>query len=164
MHFKISLSPMEKKLLVIIMLLISSQAFAQYQGQSRLMQSYEVASSSGYFGLSIGGEIFPIHNLSIAPSITFFIPPTGNARGFDLNLRYYFTEESLQLYGLLGYGNYVRATESNPSIKTAFNSANLGIGALIKLREEIGINPEIRYQAGDRKELIFRLGFVYFIN
>jgi hypothetical protein len=164
MHFKISHSPMGKKLLVIIMLLISCQAFAQYQGQSRLMQSYDIASSSRYFGVTIGGEYFPIHNLSFAPSITFFIPPTGNARGFDLNMRYYVTEESFQFYGLLGYGNYVRATESNPSIKTAFNSANLGIGALIKLREEIGINPEIRYQAGDRNEFIFRLGIVYFIN
>jgi hypothetical protein len=155
---------MGKKLFVILLIAINSKAYAQYQGQGRAMHGYEIGSSSGYFGMTFGAEYFPMHNVSFAPSVTFFIPPSGNARGFDLNMRYYVTEGSYQLYGLVGYGNYVRASESNPPIKTKFNSINLGIGSLIKLRDEIGINPEIRYQPGDRKEVIFRLGFVYFIN
>lgn len=155
---------MEKKLLLLFLIVINTHAFAQYQGQGRVMHGYDIASSTGYFGMTFGGEYFPVHKLSFAPSVTFFIPSTGNARGFDLNMRYYLTEGSLQLYGLLGYGNYVRASESNPVSKMKYNSANLGIGGLIKLREEIGMNPEIRYQPGERNEVIIRLGFVYFIN
>jgi hypothetical protein len=155
---------MKKTLLVLVLSLVGCQAIAQYQGQSRAIQGYEIRSSSGYFGLTLGAEYFPLNNISFAPSVSFYIPATGNAWGVDLNARYYFTEESIQMYGLLGYGGYTKSSESNPANKTRFNSLNLGIGGMIKLRDELGINPEIRYQPINRKEFIFRLGIVYFIN
>jgi hypothetical protein len=35
---------------------------------------------------------------------------------------------------------------------------------MLKIRDELGFNPEIRYQPIGRNELIFKLGVVYFIN
>jgi hypothetical protein len=155
---------MNKQLLIIVLMILNFKVYAQFQGQTRVIHGYEIPSTSGFFGMTFGGEYFPIHNLSVAPSVIFYIPASGNARGFDLNMRYYVTEGTNQVYALIGYGNYIRASESNPVVKTTFNSINMGMGALFKLRDEIGINPEIRYQPGDRREFIFRLAFVYFIN
>lgn len=139
-------------------------AFAQYKGQWRGIHAYEITSVNGFFGMNFTGEYFPLNYFSLAPSITFFIPATGNARGYDLNARYYFTEKEKQWYALLGYGYYKRVYEFNTEGSVTYNSINLGAGGMIKLRDEIGINPEIRYQPIGRNEVIFKLGIVYFIN
>jgi hypothetical protein len=155
---------MKKAVLIILFLLSYNFAFAQYKGQIRVIHGYEVPSDTGFFGMSFGGEYISVNRLSIAPSVTFFLPATGNARGFDINARYYFTEESVQWYGLLGYGKYVRVFEFNPIGRKSFDSINIGTGAMIKLRDEIGLNPEIRFQPYGRNEFIFKLGVVYFVN
>jgi hypothetical protein len=155
---------MKKILLIPIFLLIGFSAKAQYKGQLRFIHSYEMTSVKGFFGINFGAEYVMLNYLSLHPSVTFYTPATGNARGFDLNARYYFSEKERQWYGLLGYGHYTRVFEFNPEGIRRHNSINIGGGGMIKLRDEIGINPEIRYQPIGRNEVIFKLGIVYFIN
>lgn len=101
---------------------------------------------------------------SIASGFTIYTPATGNARGFDVNARYYLTEKTKQWYGTLGYGHYTRVFEFNPEGIRRHNSINIGAGGMLKFRDELGINPEIIYQPMGRNEIIFKLGVVYFIN
>jgi hypothetical protein len=155
---------MRKIIVVVLILIFSHSAKAQYKGQWRAIHAYEMTSGKGFFGMNFTGEYFPLNYFSIAPSMTFFLPATGNARGFDLNARYYLTEKQRQWYALLGYGHYTRIFEFNPKGSLRFNSINLGAGGMIKLSDEIGLNPEIRYQPIGRNEFIFKLGVVYFIN
>jgi hypothetical protein len=155
---------MKRILIILVFFMISYSSYGQYKGQWRALHGYEIPVQTGFFGMNFTGEYFPVNYLSIAPSFTFFIPATGNARGFDINARYYFTEKERQWYGLFGYGHYVRVFEFNPIGRESFNSINIGAGGMIKLRDELGINPEIRYQPIGRNDLMIKLSVVYFIN
>lgn len=155
---------MKKILTVILFLFVSGFAQAQYKGQWRAIHAYEITSVDGFFGMTLEGEYFPLNYFSFSTSISAYIPPTGNARGFDINARYYLTEKARQWYALLGYGHYTRIFEVNPRESMKIHSINLGAGGMIKLSDEIGLNPEIRYQPIDRNEIIFKIGVVYFIN
>jgi hypothetical protein len=155
---------MRKIVIVVLFLIFSNSAIAQYKGQWRGIHAYEMTSGKGFFGMNFTAEYFPLNYFSLAPSMTFFLPATGNARAFDINARYYLTEKQRQWYALLGYGHYTRIFEFNPIGSLKYDSINLGAGGMIKLNEEIGLNPEIRYQFGSRDEFIFKLGVVYFIN
>lgn len=153
-----------KRLLVICALFfISTEGFSQYKEQWRVLHGYEMSANDGIFGLGFAAEYFPVNYFSIIPQFTFFIPEFGNARAFDINARYYFTEKEKQWYGLMGYGHYTRVFEFNDMEKVRFNSLNIGGGGMIKLNDEIGLNPEIRYQVG-RNDLVFRLSILYFVN
>jgi hypothetical protein len=154
---------MNKILLIAVFLFITTASYGQYKEQIRVMHGYEMGVDKGFFGMNFSGEYFPLNYFSVAPTFTFFIPATGNARGFDINARYYFTEKERQWYGLLGYGHYTRIFEFNPIGRQSFNSLNIGGGGMIKLSDEIGINPEIRYQVG-RNDLLFKISMIYFVN
>ncbi|ERM81852.1 hypothetical protein P872_08940 [Rhodonellum psychrophilum GCM71 = DSM 17998] len=138
-------------------------ASAQYKGQQRIYYANEYAINAGFFGMNFTGEYFAFDNVSIVPSYSIFLPKKGKASGVDVNIRYYFTEEKLQFYGLAGYGYYTRKFEAIPNERLNFNSINIGAGGIIKLSDELGINPEIRYQT-DRNDFLLKLGVVYFIN
>lgn len=155
---------MKKCSLLIILFFIFSGLQAQYKGQWRAIHAYEIPGDKPFLGLNFTGEYFPVNYLSIVPSFTFFTPATGNARGFDINARYYLTEKEREWYVTVGYGFYRRVFEFNPIGRFDFNSLNLGAGGMIMLSDEIGINPEVRFQAFGRNALVFKLGVVYFIN
>lgn len=155
---------MKKILTVVILLLVVITAEAQYKGQWRAIHAYEIPGDTPFLGMNFTAEYFPSNYFSIAPGFTFFTPATGNARGFDINARYYLTEKEREWYVTAGYGFYRRVFEFNPQGRFDFNSLNLGAGGMIKLSDEIGINPEVRFQAFGRNALVFKLGVVYFIN
>ncbi|UJP63775.1 porin family protein [Mongoliitalea daihaiensis] len=155
---------MKKISLLILFLLVSSGIHAQYKGQWRAIHAYEIPTDTPFLGLNFTGEYFPLNYFSIASGFTFFTPATGNARGFDINARYYLTEKEREWYVTAGYGFYRRVFEFNPIGRFDFNSLNLGAGGMIKLSDEIGLNPEIRFQAFGRNAMVFKLGVVYFIN
>lgn len=155
---------MKKILIVITFFFIVFSANAQYKEQLRFIHAYEWTGDRGFFGMNFGVEYFFLNYLSVHPSFTFYTPATGNARGFDINARYYFTEKDKQWYALVGYGHYTRVFEFNPIGKLRYNSINLGAGGMIKFRDEIGINPEIRFQGFDRNAFIYKIGIVYFVN
>ncbi len=155
-----------KKIFFVLLFLVNlaTTSFGQLQGQLRGIHAYELTSPRHLFGINFTGEYFPVDRFSVAPSFTVFTPAQGNARGFDLNARYYFTENDVQLYGTAGYGYFVRLSEETPVQRTRMNAVNIGLGGMLKLRDELGFNPEVRYQTGQRDTIVFKLGFVYFIN
>lgn len=155
---------MKKIFIIIALVLFSLDGFAQYKEQWRAIHAYEIPMTTGFFGMNFTAEYFPLNYFSIVPSYTIFLPATGKASGFDVNFRYYLTEKEKQWYGLLGYGYYLRRFEFNPEGRRRTNSLNIGAGGMIKFNDELGINPEIRYQPIGRNELLFKLGVVYFIN
>ncbi|MFD2200747.1 hypothetical protein [Shivajiella indica] len=155
---------MKKIIIVVFILIFSHSVKAQYKGQWRAIHAYEMTSGKGFFGMTLEGEYFPLNYFSLTSAVSFYIPATGNARGFDINARYYLTEKARQWYALLGYGHYTRIYEFNPKGSVKYDSINLGVGGMIKLIDEIGLNPEVRYQPIGRDEFIFKLGVVYFIN
>ena len=155
---------MKKIILVLVFFTFSHLVFAQYKNQVRGIHGYEMTSGKGFFGMNFTGEYFPLNYFSLAGGFTIYTPATGSARGFDVNARYYFTEKERQWYGTLGFGHYTRVFEFNPEGIRRHNSINLGAGGMLKLRDEIGINPEIIYQPMGRNEVIFKLAIVYFIN
>lgn len=154
---------MNKVLLVFVFLLISFSSFGQYKEQFRAMHGYEMGVDKGFFGMNFTGEYFPLNYFSVASSVNFYTPATGSARSFDINGRYYLTEKERQWYVTSGYSHYVRVYEFNPIGRESFNSLNLGGGGMIKFNDEIGINPEVKYQLG-RNDLLFKLSIVYFVN
>lgn len=155
---------MKKILTIICLVFVAFSASAQYKGQYRAIHAYEIAYDKPFFGLNFTGEYFPLNYLSVVPSFTLFVPATGNARSFDLNARYYLSEKEKQWYVTAGYGFYRRIFEFNTEGRFDYNSLNLGAGGMIKLRDELGINPEVRFQAFGRNSTVFKLGIVYFIN
>jgi hypothetical protein len=155
---------MKNILLIVCFVFVSTYALAQYKGQYRAIHAYEIAYDTPIYGMNFTGEYFPINYFSIVPSFTFFVPASGNARGFDMNARYYLTEKEKQWYVTAGYGFYRRVFEFNPEGGFDFNSMNIGAGGMIKITDELGINPELRFQAFGRNSTIFKLGIVYFIN
>ncbi|WP_158856920.1 hypothetical protein [Lunatibacter salilacus] len=156
---------MKKLILFFALILIGNLALAQYQGQFRLQYGNDMGFSSGLFGMNIGGEYFPVDQISFAPNLSVLFPETGKASNLHLDARYYFTDDKLELYALLGYANFRRRYEFNPE-KTYENTGtmNIGAGVLYKFIEELGLNAEIKLQPQNYNEFIIKLGISYFIN
>lgn len=155
------------KKLIFTLLVFSigySTSLAQYKGQWRALHGIEIPVTTGFFGLGFTGEYFPLNYFSVASSFSFYVPSQGNARGFDINAHYYLTEKQRQWYALFGYGYYVRIPEFPGELIDRSNSINVGFGGMIKVLDELGFSPEIRYQPIGRNDLMFKLSVVYFIN
>ncbi|MCH7408241.1 hypothetical protein MM239_02450 [Belliella sp. DSM 111904] len=155
---------MKRIIILVLLCIVVNTASAQYKNQYRAIHAYEMAYDKPFFGLNFTGEYFPTNYFSVVPSFTFFTPATGNARSFDINARYYLTEKEKQWYVTAGYGFYRRVFEFNPMGRFDFNSLNLGAGGMLRLTDELGVNPEVRFQAIGRNSMVFKIGIVYFIN
>lgn len=152
-------------LLVIFFWSFGLEVFGQYKGQYRLQSGNELNIQAGLFGINFTGEAFPLEHISFTPSVTFLLPATGKATNVHLDFRYYFTEEKLEFYSLLGYGLFRRRFEFSlePAV-TNINSVNLGAGMIYKFLDELGINGEVKFQPQNNGEVIVRVGLSYFIN
>ncbi len=155
-----------KNVLLLFALMLSgiSICSAQYKGQFRVQYSGEFKLKDKFYGNSLGGEYFPFEMVSFAPSVTLFTPATGKASGLDFNARYYVKEGDVEFYGLAGYALYRRRFEFNPKGLEQFSTLNIGIGGIFKFIDELGLNPEIRYQPQNNNEFLIKIGMVYFIN
>ncbi|EIM76769.1 hypothetical protein A3SI_08631 [Nitritalea halalkaliphila LW7] len=130
----------------------------------RLKYMHEWRADTWFFGFGFAGEYFPIDDVSINAQTTFLLPATGIANSLDIDGRYYFTQDKFQLYGLLGWGYYYRNFEFNEIGHLHKHAINVGAGFLYKFIDEIGLEAEYKFQAGQINTSIFRLGVVYFIN
>jgi hypothetical protein len=157
--------PMKKIFLLLVLSMIGNELLAQYKGQYRAQYGNDFMFQSGLFGMNFSGEYFPFEKISFAPNVSVLFPATGKASNLHLDTRYYFTEEKVELYGLLGYGNFRRRYEFNPEI-TYQNTGtlNIGGGILYKLIDELGLNAEVKLQPQNRNEFIIKIGLSYFIN
>lgn len=95
------------KILLFISLLFLPPllAEAQTQGDIRLPIGSEYAISIEAIGVNIGAEYFLSDNVSFVSNYTHFFPDQGKAGSFNLDARYYLSQEILQWYGLLGFTN-----------------------------------------------------------
>jgi hypothetical protein len=145
--------------------MIGTELLAQYKGQYRAQYGNDMALRSGLFGMNFSAEYFPFEKISFNPNISVLFPATGKASNLHLDTRYYFTEEEVEFYGLLGYANYRRRFEFNP--ENAYQNTatlNIGGGILYKLIDELGVNAEIKLQPQNGNEVILKVGLSYFIN
>jgi len=156
---------MKKLFLILVLSMIGNELLAQYKGQYRLQYGNDFMFKSGLFGMNFTGEYFPLEKVSFAPNVSILFPATGKATNIHLDSRYYFTEEKIELYGLLGYGLFRRSYEFNPEV-TYQNTGtlNIGGGVLYKVIDELGINAELKLQPQHRNDFIIKVGLSYFIN
>lgn len=156
---------MKRIYLIFILALQCGFCCAQFQGQYRAQYGHEFATSSVPFGVNFVGEYFPVNKFSFAPSFTIYLPATGKASQIDFSGRFYFTEEKLQAYGLMGYGFHRRRLEfdfENP-LRTS-SGVHFGGGALLRFWEVLGLNGEFKIQPTLQSTLVFKVGITYFIN
>ncbi|MFC4873253.1 hypothetical protein [Negadavirga shengliensis] len=156
---------MKNIILFLCFLVLSFSTVAQYQGQYRLQYGHDFGLGSGLTGVNFVGEYFPIDNISFAPSFSILLPASGKASQLHIDGRYYFQEEAVQLYGLIGYANFRRRLEfdfDDPLYHRG--SLNIGGGILYKLMDELGLNGELKFQPQNNGEFIIKIGMSYFIN
>lgn len=158
---------MNSKIIIVCGLLFLSPFIAksQYKGQWRAIHAYDWSIRSNViFGMNFTAEYFPAHYFSVVPSYTIFLPATGKASSLDITSRYYLTERKKQLYGLAGFRSYFSNKEFDDQGNQVDNSFQLGAGAMLKINDSLGFNPEFRYAFAPGGELILKFGVVYFIN
>ncbi|MDN3668755.1 hypothetical protein QWY93_05380 [Echinicola jeungdonensis] len=155
-----------KKLLLTLLLATSiSIVFAQSKGDFRVQLGGDFGFDTELFGLNLGGEYFFTDQISAAPNFTFYFPDYGSLNTLNVDARYYFTQEILQWYGMLGFTNNWVTIEATGDDFTSSNAgANIGAGGVLKFADQLAFNPELKYQIQDGGQAVFRLALVYFFN
>lgn len=158
---------MKKLLFILSFVLTVSIAEAQTRGEARLQVGGDYGFNTEFFGLNFGAEYFLIDRVSLAPNHTIYFPGEGYGRASNLNVdvRYYFTEDILQWYGLAGFTNNWRDPQyDGGDFRTSNAGANLGVGGVLKFADRFAFNPEFKYQLQNEGQFVFRLGLVYILN
>lgn len=183
---------MKKVLLsVVALVLIAGASFAQEQGQIRLTAGLALGSKAAIdddgdeklgAGINIGGEYFFTDAISAAPSYTYFFkstvgedPNEFSYRISSLNLdgRYYFLTEGVQVYGMAGLAFLSLQAESTTdffgtpiTVEVDDNETglNIGGGVVLPLGESVGLNGQIKYQTPGDGQLVLNAGVVFSLN
>lgn len=171
----------------------SFAATAQEQGQFAASASFAYGTASGINddgdqtgspGFNIGLEYFVTDKISIAPSYTMFFKSEVDFAGagsaslsvnsINIDGRYYFLTDGLNVYGLFGVGIVGATGESEITVPflgttTVENSEsttglNIGAGILLPVNEMIGIGAQAKYNTaevggdGGDAQLVINLG------
>ncbi|SHN09603.1 hypothetical protein SAMN04488057_106199 [Cyclobacterium lianum] len=156
---------MKKICFIFLFLCLWNIGQAQIEGQYRFQYGHDFSTGTDYLGVNFVGEYFPVDNVSFAPSFSVYLPKTGKASQIDLTGRYYFTEDDLQAYGLLGYGFYRRRSEfDRQDPLRGASGVHFGGGALYRFLEVLGLNGEVKVQPQYGGRFNVKLGVSYFIN
>jgi len=171
-----------------LLMIISTQSWAQDQGQIRVGASLAMGTRAGIndtggnslgVGLNFGGDYFVIDKLSIAPSYTFFFKSTAGAAnlGFELDLRvssfnidgkYYFLTEEVNVYGLFGL-SFASVKSTSDFFGTPINvrdsrtGVNIGGGADYMLSDKLYLNGQLKYNT-PLEQLVISVGVGYVIK
>ncbi|GAB4107690.1 hypothetical protein GCM10028791_01360 [Echinicola sediminis] len=141
-----------------------SLAHAQEKGDIRLQLGGEFGFDSEFFGINFGGEYFIIDKISAAPNFTIFFPEFGNASTLNVDGRYYFTQDILQWYGLVGFtNNWFSFDSSVGKVTSSQAGANVGAGGVLKFQDNWAFNPELKYQLQSGGQAVIRVTVVYFL-
>jgi len=132
--------------------------------------------TAGGAGINLGLEYFVTDRISIAPSYTLFFGTTvessdpvfnasstldWNLSGINLDGRYYFLTEELNVYGLFGIGIVAASFESESTVQgqtevfedsDSETGINIGAGLLLPLTEMIGIGAQVKYNTVEINE------------
>ncbi|AWW30450.1 hypothetical protein DN752_10125 [Echinicola strongylocentroti] len=155
---------MKKLLLLGLFAMTVTFAQAQSEGDIRLQIGGDYAFDLESFGLNFGGEYLITDQISAAPNFTIYFPEGGNASTLNIDARYYFTRDILQWYGLLGFtNNWYSAEFMGVKATSSTAGANIGAGGVLKFTDNLAFNPELKYQAMNGGQAVFRFGLVYFL-
>jgi len=156
---------MKKLFLFGLFALTVSFAQAQSKGDVRLQLGGDFGFDSEAFGLNFGGEYLITDKISAAPNFTIYFPEVGNSSTLNIDARYYFTKDILQWYGLLGFTNNWWSNDaiSTGQVKGSRPGANIGLGGVLKFTDNLAFNPELKYEARNGAQAVFRFGLVYFL-
>jgi hypothetical protein len=158
---------MKKLLLIFAFILASTVTYAQDKHEIRIYPGAEqIGFRSNHFAANLGLEYFILDNISIVPSYSHSLF-LGRSKYQTLNLdsRFYMTKGTYQWYGFTGItNNRGRLWGEECIVLTNFVGANLGFGAVIKLSDRFGVNPEIKHQVMREGRTVARLGLVFMLN
>lgn len=160
-------------------------ANAQEQGAIRVNGGFVYGTEAGYdgggIGINLGGEYFVTDEISIAPSYDYFFKSeetffgqTVSVQIGSLNLdgRYYFMNEDIQVYGLAGL-SFLSAKVKVPNgfgaggtttVTDNETGLNIGGGVVFPLSDGISINGQLKYQTPGDGQLVLGAGVVFAIN
>ncbi|GGZ22327.1 hypothetical protein GCM10007049_13900 [Echinicola pacifica] len=156
---------MKKLLLLGLFAFTVSFAQAQSPGDIRLSAGADYAFDLETFGLNFGGEYLFTDKISTAPNFTIYFPDGYNSSTLNVDFRYYFTEDILQWYGLLGFtNNWVTFDALGVKSTGSAAGANIGAGGVLKFTDNLAFNPELKYQAMDNGQFVLKFGVVYFLR
>jgi len=158
-------------------------ASAQEQGEIRASLGLVLGTKSAIgdsgtkagIGLNIGGEYFVTDIISVAPSYTTFfkseIGVTGAASSvkygsFNIDGRYYFAVDGIQIYGLAGLSFASLKSTSNflgfgpLEFKDSKTGLNIGGGIVLPLADNIGFNGQLKYNT-PLEQIVLGAGVFY---
>ncbi|MCF6361735.1 MAG: outer membrane beta-barrel protein [Cyclobacteriaceae bacterium] len=181
-----------------------AQSIAQEKGKIRVGSALVIGTETGLaddggsklgVGLNFGGDYFIMDNLSISPSYSFFFESSyseifesspGFSPGlgakyssrfsvFNIDGKYYFSTEHINLYGLLGLtltrektgASYINVPNNidlipNPDVINNNTGLNIGVGVDLGLSDKIYLNSQINYNTPLEQLVInFGVGFVF---
>jgi hypothetical protein len=156
---------MKKLILVFVALFALSFTYAQEQGDVRLQLGGDYKLSIAYFGVHGGVEYFFVDKFSLAPNFTYWFPPVGRNSNLNMDLRYYLTEGTSQLYVMGGYSNYWINTQPGFAGETVSRpGGNFGVGAYLRIADTWGVNTEFKVQSQNTRQPVLRVGLVFVLG
>lgn len=196
---------MNKKITLLILgylFLIGAQSIAQEKGQIRVGASLamgtkatinDTGNSKLGMGINIGGDYFIIDNLSFSPNYSSFFkssyypetfaPPSGFGVKYSLHFsslnidgKYYFLTEKINLYGLLGFSFTRKKTRASyinvpnnidllpfPDDVNNNIGINIGAGVDFDLSDKFFLNGQVKYNT-PLEQLVIGVGVGYVIK
>lgn len=153
---------MKKITLLLGLVLFFQLAKAQEQGDLRIQLGPDYKLQINDIGAHAGIEYLFIDKFSIAPNFTYWFPDIGNSYSLNMDLRYYLTEGTSQLYVLGGYNNlWINAQPGFPGTTLSRSGGNFGVGAFMDVATSFGINTEFKIQSQNTRQPVLRVGLVF---
>ncbi|MDF2158752.1 hypothetical protein [Algoriphagus sp. CAU 1675] len=157
---------MKKALVIFLMgcgLIFSANAQTQNQGDARLHAFGSYGLRWENLGAGAGIEFFFIDHFAVMPSFTKIFPEVGNASNFSFDFRYFVSEGPSQLYFMTGYSqNWENPNkDGGVGVRRTYKGANVGVGAYIRLIDQVGLSTEFRVQSQFPREASFRFGLTF---
>lgn len=185
---------MKKTIFLLVVVLgfsfVATQSWAQEKGQIRAGGGLALGSKSALsntgasalgVGINFGGDYFVTDIISISPSYTFFFKSTYSetisgttielsikTSSFNIDGKYYFLTEAVNVYGLLGlsiasaevtfdfFGTPISASSTDLGI-------NIGGGADYVLSDKMYLNGQLKYNS-PLEQIVINLGVGFILN
>lgn len=157
---------MKKLLTLFFLLFLSVQGLkAQEKSDLRIFLGPDYKFNIEDVGAHAGFEYFFADKFAIAPNFTYWFPNVGRTTNLNMDLRYYLTQGVSQIYVLGGYSNYwINTQPGTPGVTVTRSGGNFGMGAYIRLLENIGFNTEVKIQSQNNRQPVLRMGLVFSLN
>lgn len=159
-----------KFLLTLLLAGVASFAFAQEEGAIRASGSFVYGTEVEKAGLNLGGEYFFADKISGGINFSiFFVEDNFNYNVWNFDGRYYFLQDKLEVYGLLGLsvatskfsGTFGGVPFTSKDTETGLN---IGAGVLYPVGDKLGINGQIKYATPFDGQMVFQAGVTYRIK